>query len=226
MCGAPGRGPGSMTPPAGSGRGAGGDPDRHQPQLARVPLAGRDPLPQLGRVEADGQVGLDGGARDLATRRIDPGGDIAGDHRRPAAVDPAIDCRARRPLAARRRNRCRRSRRRRRAGAGHPGVEVARRLIGQELGRLDLEAHLGEAGGRQPDRRRRCCPCRRRSAPAPAERASATASARAVPAASISCAEGTLPDRPRIDGAICPRRSAAARTRAPSPSLARQRNRG
>ena len=74
-------------PAAGAGGAPARDPDRDHPQLAAAPLARGDPLADLGGVEADGQVGIHRLALDLASGRVDPGGDVAGDHGRVAAVD-------------------------------------------------------------------------------------------------------------------------------------------
>ncbi len=131
----------------------------------RVPLARRDPVPDLGRVEADRQVGLDRDALDLAARGIDPGGDVAGDHRRAAAVD-RLDRRGgrlpRRALEAGAEDRV--------DDRPEPSSQASRSSgPPRARARAPRPRSPSRAGAaRQPARRRRCCPCRRRSAPAPA----------------------------------------------------------
>ncbi len=124
-CGARASTAGSIVPAGGFRRSAGGDPDRHHPQLAGLPLAGGDPLAELGGVEADGEVGLDHRAGDLAAGGVDPGGDVAGDDRRAAAVDRRD--RRRGGLPRRAGEAGAEDRVDDRAGAGQPGVEVGRR---------------------------------------------------------------------------------------------------
>ena len=177
------------SPAAGSTGAPSGIPIGDDPQLAGVPLAGRDPVAELGGVEADGRS-------QPRSRRPRP---------RRSRRRPRRRCRRRRP--ARRSGWSPRSR----AIAGlprgaleagaedrvddgararQPGVEVGGKLVREELQRLDLEAHPRAGAGPRPARRRRCCPCRRGSAPGPAGASPATASASAVPAASISSASG------------------------------------
>ena len=118
---------------------AAGDPDRRHPQLSRVPLARRDPVPELRRVEADGQVRFDREPGDLARRCIDPRGDVAGDDRRATAVD-RLD-----------RRHSGLTRRAGKAGAEdrvdhgartlEPPLEVAGNLSREELQHFDLVAH-------------------------------------------------------------------------------------
>ena len=124
------------------------DPDRRHPQLAGVPLPGRDQVTELRRVEADCEVGLDGHPLDLPGRGVDPGGDVAGDHRRPAAVD-GIDRDSGRPRGGPQ-TPSRRSRRPQPPSppAKHPGRPGCRR---DKLERLDLEPHPPQMpGGNQP----------------------------------------------------------------------------
>ena len=56
-------------------------------KLAGVRLPGRNPVPQLGPVEAHRDVGLHRRSLHLARRGIDAGGDVGRHDRRPAAVD-------------------------------------------------------------------------------------------------------------------------------------------
>ena len=174
----------------------------------RVPLAGRDPLAELGGVEADGEVGLDRRARDLAAGGVDAGGDVAGDDRRAAAVDRLDRRRGR--LARRAGEAGAEDRVDDRARAGQPGVEVAgvdrapppsrSRLAAAsplssygrpEQQRLDLEAHLRA----EPRRDQAVAAVVALAADDPHRplraRARATASAPARPAASISSSEAT-----------------------------------
>jgi hypothetical protein len=111
-----------------------------------VPLAGGDPLAQLGRVEAHGQVRLDRRPLDLAAGGVDPGGDVAGDHRRPAAID-RLD-RAGGRLPRRSREAGAEDRVHDGAGTGQPAVEIAGNVPGPEVDRLHLEPHATEMTGR------------------------------------------------------------------------------
>ncbi len=126
----------------GARRGAGRDPDRDNPQLPAVPLPGRDPVAELGGVEADREVGFDRDPRDLASGSVDAGGDIAGNHGHPTAVD-RLD---------RRRGRFARlagksgpeDRIDNRARVGQPSIEIRRHLIAEDLHHLHLEPHPPE----------------------------------------------------------------------------------
>ncbi len=87
-----------------------------------MPLAGGDPVAELGGVEADRSRSPDGNSLDLTAGGVDARGNIAGDHRGAAAVD-RLDCRqgglARRPREAGAEDRVDDS-----AGAGQAVVEV------------------------------------------------------------------------------------------------------
>ena len=133
-------------------------------QLARPLLARLDPVAELGGVEGDGDVGVDGDAPGLAAGVVDTGGDVRGDHRRAAAVD-RLDHRVCRVTGgageAGAEDRVDDD-----AGAGQPGervrtdlprpalepLQVGRRVAGDlgrrpEEQRLDLEAEAGQAAG-------------------------------------------------------------------------------
>ena len=88
-------------------------------------------MAELGRVKARRSASaLTATPCDLAAGSIDPRGDVAGDHRRPAAID-RLDRRARRLARAHRRSRCRRSRRRPRPSppGAHPGCPRGARSL-------------------------------------------------------------------------------------------------
>ena len=57
------------------------EPDVGDDDLAGVEAPGRDVEPDLARVERDGERRVDGGAGDLARRRVDAGGQVDGDDR-------------------------------------------------------------------------------------------------------------------------------------------------
>ena len=177
---------GSIVPAAGSLGAPAGMPIGDDPQLARVPLAGRDPVADLGRVEADRQVGLDRErprsrrSRHRLRRRCrrrPPGAPqrliasiaaAAGSRGSPSKPVPKIAS----------------------TTAPAPSSQASRSSAPAllQLEDLDLEAQRRAGAAPRPARRRRCCPCRRRSAPGPCGASPATASASAVPAASIRSA--------------------------------------
>ena len=66
----------------------GREPDVGDDDLAGVEAPGRDVEPDLARVEGDRERRVDGRAGDLAGRRVDAGGEVDGDDRQPAGVDP------------------------------------------------------------------------------------------------------------------------------------------
>ena len=139
------------------------------PAARRVPLAGGDPVPELGGVEADREVRFDRDPGDLAAGGVDAGGDVAGDDGRAAAVD-RLDRAGGRLARRAARTRSRRSRRRPRPSP--PARRRGRRhLVRPETRPPRPRSPSPPGGARQPPRRRRCCPCRRRSAPAPAAKA-------------------------------------------------------
>jgi hypothetical protein len=91
-----------------------------------VGLAGGDQVPDLGAVEGDGEIGLDGGPGDLAARRVDPGRDVAGDDRGSAAIE-----------------RLDRGRRRAVGSAGRAGAE---HRVDHGAGPLQLAVEIGGIG--------------------------------------------------------------------------------
>ena len=183
--------PARSSPAGGRRRRPGGNPDRRPPAARRCATCrarsgGR--AWRRGRLTVRSR--LDRDPLDLAAGGIDPGGDVAGDDRRPAAVD-RLDRRRGGLARGARRSRCRRSRRRPRRSPrarrrGRPAALVRRRARAPRP-----RSRSAPGAGPRPARRRRCCPCRRRSAPGPRGASSATASASAVPAASISSGAGT-----------------------------------
>jgi hypothetical protein len=64
------------------------EPDVGDDEVARMEPAGRDCGPDLAPMERDRDVGVDGGARDLAGRRINARGQVDGDDVRSRGVDP------------------------------------------------------------------------------------------------------------------------------------------
>ena len=76
-----------ITPPAGSAGASPGIPICGDPKLAGASLARRDPVAELGGVEADCDCGRGRDARNLPRRGVHPGGYVRRHDRRPAAVD-------------------------------------------------------------------------------------------------------------------------------------------
>ena len=140
--------------------------------------------------------------------RVDAGRDVAGHHRRLRGLhlgDHLVRRLARRAAtrpcrAARRRSGARGCSRPASNGIGaSPGqlLQLRLRVLAQPLGRpdeqhLDLAARPGAAAARPRSRRRRCCPCRRRSRSARPARAARPGAASPSPARSIRSRAGDL----------------------------------
>ena len=175
-----------ITPPAGCAGSAVGDADGGDAQLARPPLARRDPVTELRRVEGHRDVARSTEAPSTSpVEALDPRGDVGGDDRRAATVDRldrGVGGRAGRPskpvpkiasmTAPDAGERLDRLRRRPRADLAVEALEVRGRVRRELAGRPEQQ-HLDLVAGRRQVPRRheavaaRCCPCRRPPGPGP-----------------------------------------------------------
>ena len=170
----------------GLARRAARDPDLGHAKLAGVRLPRRDPVPQLGPVEAHRDVGLHRHPLHLARRRIHARGDVGRHDRSATAVDGldrGVRGRARRPREPGAEDRVHDHpgalERAARAPPGPPGPRrsgIARGWPSRRrrarppatAGAPPPRTRSRPAAERTPARRRRCFPCRRRRAPVPA----------------------------------------------------------
>ena len=172
----------SISPAAASAGAPSGIPIGATRSSPRAPLARRDPVPELGGVEGDGERRPRPRRprprrwRRRPRRRCRPRpparrqaliasiAAAAGSRglAREAGAEDRVDDRRRRPPSASASSPpadlARAPSKRSRFASASPESSSAR----PEQQRLDLEAGLGQQRGRRPARRRRCCPCRRR----------------------------------------------------------------